>query len=122
MRELLDEARESDDRRARLAVEIFCYRVRSISALTWPRSAGGRAGLYGRHRRELAGGSRARLRGQGGGGLELDPARNEAHTHRREGLISADGSRLAVYVIPTDEELLIARDTVRSIQGIPQRF
>ena len=28
MRELLDEAREHDDRRARLAIEIFCYRVR----------------------------------------------------------------------------------------------
>src|SRR5918911_117111 len=28
MRELLDEARENDDRRARLAIEIFCYRVR----------------------------------------------------------------------------------------------
>ena len=28
MRELLDEARESDDRRAKLAIEIFCYRAR----------------------------------------------------------------------------------------------
>ncbi|MEJ7712461.1 MAG: hypothetical protein WKF84_22065 [Pyrinomonadaceae bacterium] len=28
MRELLDEAHEHDDRRARLAIEIFCYRVR----------------------------------------------------------------------------------------------
>jgi len=33
----------------------------------------------------------------------------------REGLISKEGSRPAVYVIPTNEELLIARDTVRCV-------
>jgi acetate kinase len=55
-------------------------------------------------------------------GLEIDPARNEAHTQGREGAVSSDGSRLAAYVIPTDEELLIARDTVRSVRGAPQRY
>ena len=40
MRELLDEARESDDRRARLAIEIFCYPARaSTSGPTSPRRA-----------------------------------------------------------------------------------
>ncbi len=43
-------------------------------------------------------------------------------TSRHEGVISTDGSRLAAYVIPTNEELLIARDTVRVISGVPQRF
>jgi acetate kinase len=66
---------------------------------------------------------RARVcEGQGWMGLELDPARNEAHTNGREGLISTDSSRLAAYVIPTDEELLIARDTVRSVRGVRQRY
>ncbi len=37
----------------------------------------------------------------------------------REGLISTDDSRLLAYAIPTDEELLIARDTVRVIEGVP---
>ena len=55
-------------------------------------------------------------------GLELDPARNAAHTDGREGPITRDGARLAAYVIPTDEELLIARDTVRCVTGTPQRF
>ena len=55
-------------------------------------------------------------------GVELDPERNAAHAGGREGLISADNSRLALYVIPTDEELLIARDTVRCVVGAPQRF
>jgi acetate kinase len=38
----------------------------------------------------------------------------------REGLITKDSSRLSAYVIPTNEELLIARDTVRVITGAPR--
>jgi acetate kinase len=47
---------------------------------------------------------------------------NRAQTGGREGLISKEDSRLAAYVIPTDEELLIARDTVRCVLEAPQRF
>ena len=60
--------------------------------------------------------------GLGWMGVELDASLNESHTNRREGLISRADSRLAVYVIPTDEELLIARDTVRAVRGVPQRY
>ncbi len=55
-------------------------------------------------------------------GLELDSERNGSITGGREGLISSDSSRRAAYVIPTDEELLIARDTVRAVLGEPQRY
>ena len=55
-------------------------------------------------------------------GLELDDERNAKCKGSCEGLISADSSRLAAYTIPTDEELLIARDTVRSVRGEPQRY
>jgi acetate kinase len=48
-------------------------------------------------------------------GIDLDEEVNRSHTGGREGLISKKGSRPAVYVIPTDEELLIARDTVRCV-------
>ena len=41
-------------------------------------------------------------------GVRLDPERNE----RGETRISADGVPLPVYVIPTDEERLIARETL----------
>ena len=34
-----------------------------------------------------------------------------------EKLISTDDSKVKVYVIPTDEELLIARDTKKLIEG-----
>ena len=34
-------------------------------------------------------------------------------------MITTDDSKLKAFVIPTDEELLIARDTVRCIAGEP---
>ena len=36
-----------------------------------------------------------------------------------EGAIATDASTLSAYAIPTDEELLIARDTLRVIEGVP---
>ncbi len=123
MRELLDEQRESGDRRAGLAVEIFCYRVRKYVGAYLAAAGGADAlvftGGIGENSAEL----RARVcEGLEWMGVELDPARNAETVARREGLISREGSRLRVYVIPTDEELLIARDTVRSVRGVPQRF
>ena len=55
-------------------------------------------------------------------GLELDEQRNANCKGGCEGPISTDSSRLAAYTIPTDEELLIARDTVRCVRGTPQRY
>ena len=49
-------------------------------------------------------------------GLRLEPATNQ-ETVGREGKISTQDSKLHAYVIPTDEELLIARDTVRVVRS-----
>jgi hypothetical protein len=46
-------------------------------------------------------------------GAGFDPAANAAHAT----LISHPGSRLALYVIPTDEELMIARHTLALLSG-----
>ena len=54
-------------------------------------------------------------------GIALDPARNAATTGT-EGRIDREGSRLEVWVIPTDEELLIARDTWRVVTGADVRY
>ena len=51
-------------------------------------------------------------------GLELDTDRNSSFTDGREGVISSPASRLKAFVMPTNEELLIARDTVRLITGV----
>ena len=51
-------------------------------------------------------------------GLRLDDNRNK-QTVGLESQISTHDSRLHAFVIPTDEELLIARDTVRCILAGP---
>jgi acetate kinase len=123
MRELLDEARESGDRRARLAVEIFCYRARKYVGAYLAALGGADALVFTGGIGENSAEVRARVcEGLGWMGVELDERLNGEATGRREGLISREGSRLAVYVIPTDEELLIARDTVRVVRGVPQRY
>jgi acetate kinase len=123
MRELLDEAHENEDRRARLAVEIFCYRVRKYIGSYLAAMNGADALIFAGGIGENSAEVRAKIcEGLGWLGLELDLERNEVMIGGREGVISKDGSRLAAYVIPTNEELLIARDTVRVITGVPQRF
>ena len=123
MRELLAEAEENNDRRARLAIEIFCYRVRKYIGAYLAAMGGADALVFTGGIGENAAQVRALCcDGLGWLGLELDEERNRAQTNGREGIISSDASRLAAYVIPTDEELLIARDTLRSVRGVPQRF
>ena len=51
-------------------------------------------------------------------GMHVDPARNE-QARGVEAEISAAGSATRVFVIPTNEELLIARDTQRIVSGQP---
>ena len=47
-------------------------------------------------------------------GIKLDDERN--NTRGEEKLISTDDSKVKVYVIPTDEEVMIARDVYRLYQ------
>jgi acetate kinase len=123
MRELLAEAHEHDDRRARLAVEIFCYRARKYVGAYLAAMNGADAIVFTGGIGENSAEVRSRIcDGLQWMGLELDEERNLACTGGGEGVISRDGSKLAAYVIPTDEELLIARDTVRCVRGAPQRY
>ncbi|MFN3393243.1 MAG: acetate/propionate family kinase, partial [Candidatus Thermochlorobacter sp.] len=52
-------------------------------------------------------------------GLELDEAKNSEMVGGKEGMISKPESSLAAWVIPTNEELIIARDTYRAIVPEP---
>jgi acetate kinase len=49
-------------------------------------------------------------------GLALDPVSN-ARTIGTEGCISTPTSAIQAFVIPTDEETIIARDTVEALRG-----
>jgi acetate kinase len=46
-------------------------------------------------------------------GIELDSARNAVRS--QEAVISTDSAKVKVLVVPTDEELVIARDTKRLV-------
>jgi acetate kinase len=108
LRELL--ARESDDVRAAEAVALFCYQARK-----WIGSFA--AALGGLDTLVFAGGigeNAPLVRGRicdelGFLGVELNEGRNTENAS----LISTDGGRVAVRVIRTDEELMIARSVIR---------
>jgi acetate kinase len=116
MRELLAEAAEHDDRRARLAIEMFCYRARKYVGAYLAAMEGADAVVFTGGVGENAAGIRGRIAGGlEWAGLAIDPALNEATVGRAEGLISRSDSRIEAWVIPTDEELLIARDAYRRV-------
>lgn len=118
MRELLAEVRENGDRRASLAVQVFCYRARKYIGAYLAAMGGADAVVFTGGIGENSAEIRARIcDGLEWMGLRLDAARNEACAGGAEGPVHAAGSRLEAYVIPTDEELLIARDTFRCIQA-----
>jgi acetate kinase len=116
MRDLL--ARQATDPHAAEALELFCYQIKkSIGAF-----AGALDGLdtlvfaggIGEHAPEI----RARIcAGLGFLGLKLDEARNRAAAP----VISADGSKVVVRVIATDEQLMIAREVFRILAGSATR-
>jgi acetate kinase len=119
MRELQAELKEHDDRRVRLAVELFCYRARKYIGAFLAAMGGADAVVFTGGIGENSADVRTRIcAGMEWAGLQIDTARNQ-ETVGREGQISTDGSKLLAYAIPTDEELLIARDTVRVIKGEP---
>ncbi len=119
MREILAELKEHDDRRVGLAVEVFCYRARKYIGAYLAAMGGADAVVFTGGIGENSPEIRARI-GESleWAGLKMDTARNQQAVGR-EGMITRDDSKLLAYAIPTDEELLIARDTVRVILGQP---
>lgn len=117
MKVLQEELNEHDDRRVRLAIEVFCYRARKYIGAFLACMGGADAVIFTGGIGENSPGIRARIcKGLEWAGLALDESQNQQAV-AREGRITTAASTLPAYVIPTDEELLIARDTVRCILG-----
>lgn len=114
MRELIAEAEESGDRRARLAIEIFCYRACKYIGSYLAAINGADAIIFTGGIGENSPQIRQKIcENLSWMGIRLDNQRNE--TSKGEAFISEDSSPVQIWVIPTNEELLIARDTVRLI-------
>ena len=119
MRVLQDELKDHDDRRVRLAIEIFSYRARKYIGAMLASMGGADAIIFTGGIGENSPDIRARIcQGLEWAGVQLDDDRNQK-TMGRPAEIGVEGSKLPVWVIPTDEELLIARDTVRCVLGEP---
>ena len=111
-RDLL-EAQDKGNKRAKLAVDMFVYRVakyigayaaamNGVDLIAFTAGVGENNGYV---REEIC-------RYLGFMGVKIDSKVNDA-THGEDKKISTDDSKVLVYVIPTNEELAIARETVR---------
>jgi acetate kinase len=108
MRDLL--AREADDPRSAEAVALFCYQAKKWVGAFAAALGGLDTLVFSAGIGERSASIRARIcQSLGFLGIELDDGRNAAHA----AVISADGSRVTVRVIPTNEELMIARSVSR---------
>lgn len=112
-------AAEAGDEAARTALDVYVHRLRhyigaylvllgGADAIVWTAGVGENSPLI---RAEA-------LAGMEWLGIELDAERNREPS-RRARRVSADGSRVAVLVVPTDEELEIARQSLAVLGRAP---
>lgn len=118
MRTLLDHRRKGDTRAA-LAIDVFCYRVKKYIGSYLAALNGADAVVFTGGVGENAPAIRAQICADMEGlGIHIDAAANEAAAGN-EARISQQDSPVSVWVIPTNEELLIARDTLRCLLNLP---
>jgi len=116
MRDLLREA-GAGNARAELAIDAFCYRVRKYIGTYLAAMNGADALIFTGGIGENAAAIRARIcEDLGNLGIAVDPGANAQDSKDAREIGS---SKIRVWVVPTDEELLIARDTLRCILKIP---
>jgi len=119
----LEAACEQGNERAQLAFDIFCYRITKyigayaaamggLDVVVFTGGVGENSPLV---RKQVVSGMEFL-------GIELDGEANQVLPRGHEGLITKPGARTAVAVIPTNEERVIARDTVRVLAGAMPSF
>lgn len=114
----LEEAAEKGNKRAILALSMYAYMVKKyigayaaamegLDVLVFTAGIGENSWLI----REKS------CEGLDFIGIKIDREKNRGMIRGKEGSISAEGSRVEVLVIPTNEELVIARDTKEIVEG-----
>jgi acetate kinase len=114
------ELQSSADPRAAFALDYFCYRIALHAGMLAAALGGLDAFVFTAGIGENSAAIRARIAAKLAWlGAVLDAKANAAHGSR----ISAPHSRVALYVIPTDEELMIARHTLATLAaGSSRKF
>jgi acetate kinase len=109
MRQVIAKAKEGDAR-AKLALDMFDYRLIKYIGSYVAAMGGCDAVVFTGGIGENDAAMRARvLDPLQFIGIDMDPARNSSDA--KEKVITRDGSRISVWVVPTNEELMIARKT-----------
>jgi acetate kinase len=115
----VETAAKGGDQRAQLAIDIESYRLKKyigayyaalgrVDALVFTAGVGERGSLI----REKT------VAGLENLGIKIDRKKNElSKTRSTETLISAEDSPVKIFVIPTDEELVMTEDTYALLQG-----
>jgi acetate kinase len=112
------ELEASHDERAEFALEYFAYRIGLYAGMLAAALGGVDGFVFTAGIGENSAGVRARIAKRLAWlGADIDPAANARH----DLLLSRPGSRLPLYVIPTDEEIMIARHTVRLLAGASRK-
>jgi acetate kinase len=110
------ELETSEDPRAKLAIEYFAYRIALNAGMLAAALQGLDAFVFTAGIGENSVGVRARVCEQLSWlGVALDPTENARHARR----ISRPDSRVTVYIVPTDEELMIAQHTLALLMNRP---
>ena len=116
MREV-EQADEEGNKRAELGLEMYNYRIKKyigayaaamngVDIIVWTAGVG-----------ENQEGVRwDSLKDMDYLGVKMDKERN--HVRGKEQILSADDSKVKVVMIPTDEEIVIARDTMNIVKGL----
>lgn len=115
----LEEEAEKGNQRCQLALDMVAYSAKkfvgsylavlnNVDAIVFTGGVGENANLT----REAIVGDMDGL------GVVLDKERNNNFKRGEVSLISADNSKVKIYVVPTDEELMMARDTKSIVQGL----
>ncbi len=118
MREIEEEYKSNH--RARLTLEVFCYRIKKyigsyaaamggLDAIVFTGGIGENSEIV----RESVLNDLTFL------GIHLDKQKNKSK-QKSERKISAKNSKIKIFVIPTNEELVIARDTMRIVKDLPK--
>ncbi|MBE6645282.1 MAG: acetate kinase [Ruminococcaceae bacterium] len=115
----VEKAMKEGNERAKLTYDMLCYQIKRFIG-AYSASMGGLNGIVftagiGEHApyiRELA------LSGLEYLGVKLDKERNNFGHSSEPVKISSDDSKVAVYMIPTNEELVIAKDTEAIVKAL----
>jgi acetate kinase len=112
----LEDAAEKQHKRAILAINLFVHRIKKYLGAYLAEMNGADAivftGGIGENSSYIRQHVCANLEQLG---IEIDDKLNVGTIRGKEGVISSPKSKIKIYVIPTNEELLIARDTLHCV-------